>query len=239
MVKPSFFCHMPPVSIQSYRAHIHQEKHAAILSAAFDVFASQGFAGAGMAEIARNADVSTATLYKHFASKDELFGEIAITHIAPYHEAAEELIPTLHLSEEPVAALSTLSGSFANLLSNPQTAALFRLIIAEGERFPDLKDVIYRHGRDPFKARLVELLEAFKQRELIAIAEPSAAAEFYIGMLTYWLLFAPMFNQEIHFAKERVDHIIRESALMFLTRFEATPGAILAQSDYSPSLRLK
>ena len=225
------------MSIQSYRANVRNEKHAAIIAAAFDLFAAQGFAATGMAEIARSADVSTATLYKHFSSKDALFSEIAVTYIAPYHEAADELIPTLQLSEDPIAALETISQSFAELLCDPQTAALFRLIIAEGERFPELKEVIYRHGRDPFKARLVSMLQGFEARGLIQMAEPGAAAEFYIGMLSYWLLFAPIFNQEIQFAKARVASIVRESALMFLCRFEVKSGTLIKQSDQGPSLR--
>ena len=145
----------------------------------------------------------------------------------------------MHLSNHPAEALITLSRSFADLLGNPRTAALFRLIIAEGGRFPELRDVIYRHGRDPFRAKLVDLLRVFCDRGLLEIAEPSAAAEFYIGLLSYWLLFAPMFNQDIQFDPTRVDHIIRESALMFLGRFDQTPGLILDQSDQGPSLRFK
>ena len=58
-----------------------------------------------MAEIARAADVSTATLYKHFSSKEELFSEIAVQHIEPFNAQAEELLPSLHLSDEPVQFL--------------------------------------------------------------------------------------------------------------------------------------
>ena len=94
-----------------------------------------------------------------------------------------ELIPSLQLSLEPVMALTTLSKSFAELLNKPQTAALFRMIIAEGERFPELKDVIYRHGRDPFKAKLIDLLASFSDRGLIEVAGLTETAEFYINML--------------------------------------------------------
>ncbi len=44
-----------------------------ILLAAKDVFAREGFSQAGMEQVARNAGVSTATLYAHFPSKAELF----------------------------------------------------------------------------------------------------------------------------------------------------------------------
>ena len=44
--------------------------------AARDNFLKNGYSRAGMAEIARDADVSTATLYKHFASKEALFSAV-------------------------------------------------------------------------------------------------------------------------------------------------------------------
>ncbi len=196
-----------------------------------------GFAGTGMAEIARHADVSTATLYKHFESKEELFSEITIQHIEPFHAAAEDLLPDLNLSDDPVDALVGLSTPFVELLGNPQTLALFRLIIAEGNRFPELKEAIYRHGHDPFKERLTQVLISLQEQSVLSIEEPSAAAEFYIGMLSYWLLFAPIFNADMRFSQQQIEHIIRESALMFLTRFDASASPIVQQSDRGESLR--
>lgn len=226
------------MTIQSYRANIKTSKRAAILSAGMDLFMRHGFAGTGMAEIAKHADVSTATLYKHFESKEELFSEIAVQHIEPFHAAAEGLLPDLNLSDDPVEALVGLSAPFVELLGNPQTLALFRLIIAEGDRFPELKEVIYRHGRDPFKDRLTKVLISLQDQDVLTIEEPSAAAEFYIGMLSYWLLFAPIFNAEMRFSAQQIEHIIRESALMFLARFDANASPIVRQSDQGESLRL-
>ena len=46
-----------------------------IMRAAADEFEASGFAGATTAEIARNADVTEAQLFRYFASKAELFRE--------------------------------------------------------------------------------------------------------------------------------------------------------------------
>ena len=225
------------MNIQSYRASVRTTKRSAILAAAAQAFSANGFSGAGMADIARRADVSTATLYKHFESKEELFSELAVSHIEPFHARAEQTMPTAQISEDPVQALVDLSGSFAELLRNEQTLDLFRLIIAEGDRFPELKEIIYRHGRDPFKIRLTQILEGFHERGILCVHEASSAAEFYIGMLSYWLLFAPIFNADIKFSPDQIDHIIRENALMFLARFDASGGDIVGQGDTGPSLR--
>lgn len=225
------------MTIQNYRASVRTNKRAAIVDAAFATFASHGFSGAGMAEIARQADVSTATLYKHFESKEELFSEIAIQHIAPFHAETLEQMDELQVPDDPVKALVDLSGAFVALLRDEQTLQLFRLIIAEGERFPELKEVIYRHGRDPFKQQVTQLLVALRDRGVLHIAEPSAAAEFYIGMLSYWLLFAPIFNPDMRFSGDQLEHIVRENALMFLSRFDADAGTVIDQRDQGASLR--
>lgn len=60
----------------THRRKVSEKKHAAIVDAARKNFLTHGYAGAGMAEIARDADVSTATLYKHFASKEALFAAV-------------------------------------------------------------------------------------------------------------------------------------------------------------------
>lgn len=225
------------MNIQSYRQTVRENKRAAILSAALKVFTSSSFASASMVNIAEKADVSTATLYKHFESKDELFSEIAIAYMAPFNRAWTEFVPDSECSKEPLQSIIDLSQSFAELLLNEQTLSLFRLIIAEGERFPELKEVVYRHGRDPIKAQLTEILRAYSERGIIDIAEPAAASEFYIGMLTYWLLFSPIFNTDIKFSREQIAHIIRESALMLLARFDAKSGSIVEACDKGASLR--
>src|SRR6476660_1331426 len=52
------------------------ERRAAILDAAMRVFADRGYHGSSIDEIAGEAGVSKALIYEHFASKQELYGEL-------------------------------------------------------------------------------------------------------------------------------------------------------------------
>ncbi|MEP5368439.1 helix-turn-helix domain-containing protein, partial [Parvibaculum sp.] len=61
------------MGLETHRRRISAQKRSSILGAARKNFLTNGYSGAGMAEIARDADVSTATLYKHFSSKEALF----------------------------------------------------------------------------------------------------------------------------------------------------------------------
>ena len=51
-------------------------KRQAILNAATELFVARGYGAVSMDAIARAADVSKATLYAHFESKDRLFARI-------------------------------------------------------------------------------------------------------------------------------------------------------------------
>ncbi|MBL4863790.1 MAG: helix-turn-helix transcriptional regulator, partial [Rhodobiaceae bacterium] len=62
------------MGLESYRRRVSEQKRRSIMEVARAEFQDCGFTLAAMAEIARKADVSTATLYKHFGSKEELFG---------------------------------------------------------------------------------------------------------------------------------------------------------------------
>lgn len=58
--------------LEKYRKAVAASKHKSILDAAETLFAQHGYHNTGMKDISILADVSTATLYKHFDSKEEL-----------------------------------------------------------------------------------------------------------------------------------------------------------------------
>lgn len=64
------------MGLEGYRRSVSETKRASILKAGRLHFLSKGYNGAAIADIAREADVSTATLYKHFTSKEELFAAV-------------------------------------------------------------------------------------------------------------------------------------------------------------------
>src|ERR1700722_9287529 len=91
------------------------ERPGEILVAALDVFAESGFAAAKLTEIARRAGVSKAALYLYFATKEDLFREVARSLVAPNLTA---MAAALEASDAPFAELATaMLGGAARLLS--------------------------------------------------------------------------------------------------------------------------
>ena len=68
-------------------------KGAAILRAAEHIFAQKGFQTATVADIAKKAKVSEATIYEYFSSKEELLFSIPAETIREYQEKNREILP--------------------------------------------------------------------------------------------------------------------------------------------------
>ena len=205
------------VSLDTYRQNIRIEKRRAILEAAVQVFLTEGFQNAGMAAIAKRADVSTATLYKHFSSKDQLFGEMVEMHVNQFQVLPVNLekLSAQDLKQD----LKRLSVGFVNLISDHRTLSVFRNIIGEGDRFPIIQQLIYEKGRNPFKNLLIDFLNREDVAVQLAINDCGLAAEWYIGLLSYWLIFVPVFNPETTYSDSRISDIVNESIEMFLARY--------------------
>lgn len=89
-----------------------EERRRAIVRAALRVFASGSYAGSTTAEIAREAGVSEPVLYRHFASKRDLWAACLDEAWQELRDALDRLVdPALALSREEVAALVQRSGA--------------------------------------------------------------------------------------------------------------------------------
>ncbi|HZT89094.1 MAG TPA: TetR/AcrR family transcriptional regulator [Stellaceae bacterium] len=184
-------------------------KAESILVAAQHHFLEHGFGAVSMDAIAREAGVSKATVYAHFASKEELFGAI-VARVSERHFhgfSPPELDP-----RDIAASLAVLARRFLDLLLSPEAIALNRIIIAEVARFPGLGEVFWQAG--PERSRLQ--IEAFLRRAVeagsLSIADTRQAAE----------QFAALARGEIHLRQLlRLDAAAGEAALAQAARLAA------------------
>ena len=77
-----------------------ERNRARLVAAAKDAFAKDG-AAVSLEQIARDADVSIATLYRHFPTRDELISAVYQQEVTTLIEAADQLMTR----REPAAAL--------------------------------------------------------------------------------------------------------------------------------------
>jgi TetR/AcrR family transcriptional regulator, mexJK operon transcriptional repressor len=154
-------------------------KAAAILAAAERAFLDGGFGAVSMDAIARGAGVSKATVYAHFAGKEELFGAVvAGLSRRRYGGFSVEALDPYDIAR----ALTTIALRFLDLVLLPEAIALNRIIIGEVSRFPALGQVFWEAG--PAQTRID--LEAFLRRAAgagsLVVPDPRLAAEQFLAL---------------------------------------------------------
>jgi AcrR family transcriptional regulator len=184
-----------------------------ILAAATDLFLESGYAGANLDAVIERVGGSKRAIYSHFGGKKELFAAIAA-----------------RLSARPLAALESeeVSGRDVEstlldfgtrvlaLLMLPKTLALYRLVVAEGIRFPDLARAFFDGAPGRASEGLAAALERFARRGEIKCPHHRLAAEHFIGMLRDDLHLRVVLGLRPPPSQVEVDRAVREAVRIFL-----------------------
>jgi TetR/AcrR family transcriptional regulator len=122
------------------------DRRAAIVEAALQVFSARSYRGATTAEIAREAGVTEPILYRHFAGKRELFLACLDEVWARMREAVEDVIRS-----EPDPAEWVLAMPKAITVLRRQKLAptqLWLQALSEATEDPEIRKHFRRHLRD-------------------------------------------------------------------------------------------
>src|ERR1700727_2584817 len=134
------------------------ETRAAILRAARPIMLRDGLGGTARDRGAGERGIAKMTLYPHFPSKEALFEGLVTATCESMREGLENA-PTAD-TDKPIAnRLADELSAFTSALIEPDGLALYRLIVADGWRFPELARVFDRSGMRVIRRRLAELLE--------------------------------------------------------------------------------
>ncbi len=147
-----------------------------IVTAATELFLRDGFVATSMEAVAAAAGVSKRTLYSRFADKPVLFRAAVTRLIAAWLPSFDEAIEKSPSLDE---ALLHAARRMLEVAMAPEALALYRLIVAEAERIPDLPALLQEAGAGVAIARIAARL----QRDGIADAW-WAAAQFQRLVLT-------------------------------------------------------
>jgi TetR/AcrR family transcriptional repressor of mexJK operon len=186
-----------------------------VLAAAERCFLARGFGAVSMDAIAREAGVSKATVYAHFADKAALFGAV----IARLSErfggfSAEALDPAA-----AEASLTTLARRLLELVLSPEAIALNRIIIAEVTRFPELGEAFWQAG----PARTRTEIEAFLRRATAAgtltVPDPRQAAEQFAALARGEIHLRQMLRPEGEVGPKAIAAAAASSVQVFLKAF--------------------
>lgn len=115
---------LSPVQERGGRRKRTVERRAEITTSAARIFADQGYAHVGMRDIAEAIGIRGASLYHHFASKEEILYAICLTVTK---EPVEENLPLLDAAGTPTERLTALVGAHVRHLLRRRTEYLVGL----------------------------------------------------------------------------------------------------------------
>ncbi|MDX2116087.1 MAG: TetR/AcrR family transcriptional regulator [Planctomycetota bacterium] len=147
-----------------------------LLDTAVALFADKGYGGATTAELAKAAGVTEPIIYRHFASKKDLF-------IAAIDRTSEHITATwerqLRTARDPAHRLRRLIG--ANPMVTDRGQGFYRVIIQAMMEIkdPDVLEAIQRH---------IIALHRFVAREVAHAQDEGHVSKYYSPEITAWTL---------------------------------------------------
>ncbi len=160
------------------------DKREAILAAAGEVFAREGYAQAGVDAIAAEAGVAKPTVYNHFGDKETLFRAAiaadADRALAKHLAAVDELRDGTDLR----ATLENVGHHMLVCHCEERSVAVRRLLNAELVRFPDLIDIVRGRAADRVTEALADRLARLALAGRLRRLDPAQAAEQFLALLT-------------------------------------------------------
>lgn len=193
------------------------KKREAILDAARALFCQEGVTNTSMDAVAARAGVSKATLYAHFPSKVDLFGEVLRAFAAARMPVSEDLL-SLPVEE----ALRRLAWRFLDLVLTPEALATYRTLMVQGEHFPELVAAFRAAGPEIVCASVGRFFDALARRGDLALENPVLSAEIFLHMVkgdphAHALIGAPL-------SREQTACWVEEAVTVFLRAYAPKPA---------------
>ncbi|QHG17567.1 TetR/AcrR family transcriptional regulator [Nostoc sp. ATCC 53789] len=173
-----------------------------LIEAASQVFASLGVQGATTREIARVAGVNEVTLFRHFASKEQLLGAVIKNALALQTEA-------LAYPEAWTQDLKIDLRQYAHLYNTMLEAQedLIRTFIGEAKRHPEEAKQVIQEAAKPLREKLVAYLESSQKLGIVRVdLAPFPAVDMFTGMLLAGMLCrSAKFNQGSYSCEDYIE----------------------------------
>ena len=187
-----------------------------VLEGARQVFMADGFEGASVDDIARAAGVSKATLYSYFADKRLLFMEVARMECARQANMAAD---TINMTAPPRHVLTEAARKMIEFGTSDFGQQMFRIAVAESERFPALGQAFYESGPRTVRARLVGFLRQAAARGELVIEDFELAADQFHMLSKADIFDRIVFNLNRSFTPTEKDRVITGAVETFMARY--------------------
>src|SRR5579863_7473509 len=163
----------------SRRAARRETRREAILDVAQRSFLEHGYAATKMSTIAADLGGSKGTLWNYFPAKDLLFAAVLDRATEAFQQ---QLTLLLNPQDDLEATLRRFALEFLQRVTSPEALALYRLIVAEAGRFPEMGRIFQERATGRTHAQLATYLAEMMARGVLRQDDPRLAARQLVGL---------------------------------------------------------
>ncbi len=173
----------PAVPVRRGRPPIisETERRERLLAAAEHVFVELGYVDASMDDIAGQAGMSKKTLYLFFETKEALFTALIATRLSEL--ASSVALDPMSDMRAPDLVLRDFLRGIARFVLAPRQAALYRLILTEVHRAPELAQAFHQDCPGKLCSFLRDWIVRQNEKGILAVAEPEMASGMLVSMV--------------------------------------------------------
>jgi len=164
------------------RDPIAEARVASLLDAATALFLEVGYGAFSLDQLRSAQGESRRTAYTRFGGKEGLFGAC----VARLAGTITARFDSVDVGDGDLSAqLRQFGRIFADAALDPAALALHRVMVAEGEFFPNVAQAIYQSGRGRAVETVTPLLEAHRDDMCPSLAgmPPHALAEMFLALV--------------------------------------------------------
>lgn len=207
------------------RTALAADPHERIVAAAAEVFASSGFDGARIDEIAERAGINKAMLYYHVGDKERLYSAVLLDSIERALSLLRGATETLDSPSEKLQAILDTFAAFGT--SNPEFIPIMLREVASGGR--TLPEEMFLRMGAVFRV-VADVLAEGVERGVFRPTDPLLTHVSLVGALMYLLATQPVRQRVARSSGMPVGdhtpaHLARHIGNLFLHGLEAAPGA--------------
>jgi AcrR family transcriptional regulator len=162
--------------------------------------------------------VSKATLYSYFPDKRLLFMEVATTECQRHADTA---VATIDMSAGPTSVLRAAAGHLLTFFLSDFGQQMFRICVAESDRFPELGRKFYDSGPCVVQKALTGYFDIAILRKELVIDDLPLAAHQFAELCKADLFPKVIFGKQSSFSNAEIDRVIDGAVATFLARYGA------------------
>jgi AcrR family transcriptional regulator len=166
-----------PAQNEAMRAQTRER----IETAAVKLFARSGFAATSVRDIANEAGISTGLMYRHYRTKDELFGDL----VAQAAQGLAEVVRTFRGDAPPAELIEAFTREVVDDIAADKGFAEFMLIMSQSFVMEDPPPQVrqLRRQNQALVRSLIELVERGQRLGQCVSGDASELATCYLAML--------------------------------------------------------